>query len=57
VPELIRSPYLLGVAAWVSLLSFGATIVYFEQAHIVSGLSKKSVVIYLLDQEVRHIGT
>ena len=34
--ELIRSPYLLGVGAWVSLLSFGATIVYFEQAHIVS---------------------
>jgi len=34
--EVVRSPYLLGVAAWVSLLSFGATIVYFEQAHIVS---------------------
>ena len=34
--ELIRSPYLLGIGAWVSLLSFGATIVYFEQAHIVS---------------------
>src|SRR5690349_23924838 len=26
--ELTRSPYLLGVALWVSLLSFGATIVY-----------------------------
>ena len=36
LPELIRSPYLLGVGAWVSLLSFGATILYFEQAHIVS---------------------
>ena len=36
LPELIRSPYLLGVGAWVSLLSFGATIVYFEQAHIIS---------------------
>jgi AAA family ATP:ADP antiporter len=36
VPELIRSPYLLGVGAWVSLLSFCATIVYFEQANIVS---------------------
>ena len=36
LPELIRSPYLLGVGAWVSLLSFGATIAYFEQAHIVS---------------------
>ena len=34
--ELSRSPYLLGVGVWVSLLSFGATIVYFEQAHIVS---------------------
>ena len=34
--EMIRSPYLLGVGAWVSLLSFGATIVYFEQANIVS---------------------
>ena len=36
LPELIRSPYLLGIGAWVSLLSFGATILYFEQAHIVS---------------------
>ncbi len=36
LPELIRSPYLLGVGFWVSLLSFGATILYFEQAHIVS---------------------
>jgi AAA family ATP:ADP antiporter len=34
--ELLRSPYLLGVAAWVSLLSFGATILYFQQAHIVA---------------------
>ncbi len=32
----MRSPYLLGVGAWVSLLSFGATILYFEQAHIVA---------------------
>ncbi|MGH6727903.1 MAG: NTP/NDP exchange transporter [Pseudolabrys sp.] len=36
LPELIRSPYLLGVGLWVSLLSFGATILYFEQAHIIS---------------------
>ena len=36
LPELFRSPYLLGVAAWVSLLSFGATILYFEQANIVA---------------------
>jgi ATP:ADP antiporter, AAA family len=34
--ELIRSPYLLGVAGWVSLLSFGATIAYFAQANIVA---------------------
>jgi ATP:ADP antiporter, AAA family len=36
LPELIRSPYLLGVGAWVSLLSFGATILYFVQAHVVA---------------------
>jgi AAA family ATP:ADP antiporter len=34
--ELVRSPYLLGIAVWVSLLSFGATILYFEQANIVA---------------------
>jgi AAA family ATP:ADP antiporter len=34
--ETIRSPYLLGVAGWVSLLSFGATIAYFAQANIVA---------------------
>jgi AAA family ATP:ADP antiporter len=36
LPGLLRSPYLLGVAAWVSLLSFGATMLYFEQANIVA---------------------
>jgi len=36
VPELVRSPYLAGVGLWVSLLSFGATTLYFEQAHIVA---------------------
>ncbi|HJU21179.1 MAG TPA: MFS transporter, partial [Casimicrobiaceae bacterium] len=36
LPELVRSPYLLGVGVWVSLLSFGATMVYFMQANIVS---------------------
>jgi AAA family ATP:ADP antiporter len=36
LPELIRSPYLLGVAAWVSLLSFGATTLYLIQAHVVA---------------------
>ena len=34
--EVLRSPYLLGVATWVSLLSFGATILYFAQANLVS---------------------
>ena len=36
LPELVRSPYLLGVGAWVSLLSFGATILYLEQANVVA---------------------
>jgi ATP:ADP antiporter, AAA family len=36
LPELVRSPYLLGVGGWVALLSFAATIVYFVQAHIVA---------------------
>ncbi len=36
LPELFRSPYMLGVGAWVSLLSFGATMLYFEQANIIS---------------------
>ena len=36
IPELIRSPYMLGIATWVALLSYAATIIYFEQAHIVS---------------------
>jgi AAA family ATP:ADP antiporter len=40
IPELIRSPYLIGIGAWVSLLSFAATILYFEQAHIVSAAVK-----------------
>jgi len=38
LPELLRSPYLIGVGAWVSLLSFCATIVYFEQANIVAAV-------------------
>jgi ATP:ADP antiporter, AAA family len=36
LPELIRSPYLFGIAAWISLLSFCATILYFEQINIVA---------------------
>ncbi|MCL2713052.1 MAG: MFS transporter [Alphaproteobacteria bacterium] len=33
---LFNSPYLLGIAFWVSLLSFAATVTYFAQAHIVA---------------------
>jgi ATP:ADP antiporter, AAA family len=36
LPELFRSPYLLGIAAWISLQSFCATILYFEQIDIVA---------------------
>jgi len=36
LPELMRSPYLIGVGVWVSLMSFCATIVYFEQANIIA---------------------
>ena len=34
--EVFASPYLLGVAIWVSLMSFGATILYFAQANLVA---------------------
>jgi ATP:ADP antiporter, AAA family len=34
--ELFRSPYLLGIAAWISLQSFCATILYFQQIHLVA---------------------
>lgn len=40
IPELVRSPYLLGVAVWVALLSYAATIIYFEQANIVAAAVK-----------------
>lgn len=33
---LLRSRYLVGIALWVSLMSFGATILYLEQAHLVA---------------------
>lgn len=33
---LIRSPYLLGTALWVSLTSFGATLLYLQQANVVA---------------------
>jgi ATP:ADP antiporter, AAA family len=36
---LLRSPYLLGIALWVSLLSVAATFLYFQQANIVAAAS------------------
>jgi AAA family ATP:ADP antiporter len=33
---LFHSPYLLGIAAWISLQSFCATMLYFEQIHLVA---------------------
>jgi ATP:ADP antiporter, AAA family len=33
---LLRSRYLVGIAVWVSLMSFGATMLYLEQAHVVA---------------------
>jgi AAA family ATP:ADP antiporter len=36
IPEIVRSPYLLGLAAWSCLLSFGATMLYFAQANVVA---------------------
>src|SRR5262249_60969445 len=33
---------MLGVAVWVGLLSYAATIIYFEQAHIVSEAVKSA---------------
>jgi len=36
---LLRSPYLAGIALWVSLLSVAATFLYFQQANIVAAAS------------------
>ncbi len=36
VSEVFRSPYLLGIAAWISLQSFCATILYLQQIHLVA---------------------
>jgi AAA family ATP:ADP antiporter len=36
LPALIRSPYLLGLAAWISLQSYCATMLYFQQIHMVA---------------------
>jgi AAA family ATP:ADP antiporter len=36
---LLRSPYLAGIALWVSLLSVAATFLYFQQANIIAAAS------------------
>jgi AAA family ATP:ADP antiporter len=36
ITQLFASPYLAGIALWVSLLSFAGTILYFEQANLVA---------------------
>jgi len=36
---LLRSPYLAGIALWVTLLSLAGTFLYFQQAHIVAAAS------------------
>ena len=36
---LLRSPYLGGIALWVTLLSLAGTFLYFQQAHIVAAAS------------------
>jgi ATP:ADP antiporter, AAA family len=39
VEQLLRSPYLLGIGVWVSLLSFSATFLYLQQADIVAAVA------------------
>jgi ATP:ADP antiporter, AAA family len=39
VGQLLRSPYLLGIGLWVSLLSFSATFLYLQQANIVAAFA------------------
>jgi AAA family ATP:ADP antiporter len=41
---LVRSPYLAGIALWVSLLSIAATFLYFQQANIVAAASEDPAV-------------
>lgn len=42
--QLFRSPYLAGIALWVSLLSFAGTILYFEQANLVAAATRNAAV-------------
>src|SRR5450631_4154907 len=39
IAMLLRSPYLAGIALWVSLLSLAGTCVYFQQTNIVAAAS------------------
>ncbi|MEO7726000.1 MAG: MFS transporter, partial [Burkholderiales bacterium] len=39
VVQIVRSPYLLGIAAWVAMLSLAGTFLYFQQANIVAALT------------------
>ena len=39
IAMVLRSPYLAGIALWVSLLSLAGTFLYFQQANIVSAAS------------------
>jgi AAA family ATP:ADP antiporter len=50
--ELIYSPYLLGVAIWVSLLSFFANIINFQQAHIVDDAGAQTRIFASIDLAV-----
>jgi AAA family ATP:ADP antiporter len=42
ITQLFRSPYLAGIALWVSLLSFAGTILYFEQANLVDAAKQSA---------------
>lgn len=42
ITQLFRSPYLAGIALWVSLLSFAGTILYFEQANLVAAAKQSA---------------
>ena len=39
IAMVLRSPYLAGIALWVSLLSLAGTFLYFQQANIVAAAS------------------
>jgi ATP:ADP antiporter, AAA family len=42
ITQLFGSPYLAGIALWVSLLSFAATILYFDQANLVAAAKQSA---------------